>query len=72
LLQRIKSNPGGTRFSDLQRLLGQFGFVWERIEGSHHLYRRADGRMCNVQQSSDAMAKKYQVELVLKAIDAAG
>jgi hypothetical protein len=38
---------------------------------SHHIFRRADGRMCNIQATRDGMAKRYQVDQVLEAIDAA-
>src|SRR5262249_5295347 len=71
LLESVRNNRGDTRFSDLQLLLEQHGFRLARITGSHHIYRRADGRMCNIQKTRDGMAKRYQVDQVLEAIDAA-
>jgi len=71
LLERVRNNPRGTRFSDLQRLLGEFGFDLQRVTGSHHIYRHASSRMCNIQEAPGGMAKAYQVEQVLEAIDAA-
>ena len=71
LLASVRNNRASTRFSDLQRLLEYEGFGLARVSGSHHIYRRADGRMCNMQESRDGMAKSYQVDQVLEAIDAA-
>jgi predicted RNA binding protein YcfA (HicA-like mRNA interferase family) len=71
LLESIRNNVRGARFSDLQRLLNQFGFALQRISGSHHIYRHPSGRMCNIQEEAGGMAKAYQVEQVLEAIDAA-
>jgi len=71
LLDRIRNNPRGTRFADLQRLLRASGFELQRVVGSHHIYRHATGRMCNIQEAPGGMAKPYQVEQVLEAIDAA-
>jgi hypothetical protein len=61
LLQKIRNNPRGTRFSELQKLLGQFRFQLERIAGSHYIYRHPSGRMCNIQETGSGMAKTYQL-----------
>lgn len=35
-LDRIRQNPKNVTLGDLQRILEDYGFVLERIEGSHH------------------------------------
>ena len=71
MLERLRNNPAGARFPDLQKLLEHEGFRLARVAGSHHIYRHSDGRMCNIQKTGDGMAKRYQVDQVLEAIDAA-
>ncbi len=39
LRSRLRNNPKGIKFSDLETLLGRFGFVLVRVSGSHHLFR---------------------------------
>ncbi len=71
LLDKLRNNPRAARFEDLQTVLTHSGFVLARIAGSHFIYRHMDGRMCNIQRASDGGAKRYQIEQVLEAIDAA-
>jgi predicted RNA binding protein YcfA (HicA-like mRNA interferase family) len=46
-LERLKRNPTGIRFSDLERVILGAGFVLDRTRGSHHVYVRG-GRVLTV------------------------
>lgn len=37
-LERLRRNPRGIRFSDLERFILRAGFVLDRARGSHHVY----------------------------------
>ncbi len=55
------------RFDDLRNLLRNLGFA-ERIEGSHHVFRKSGvARKINLQRD-DAHAKPYQVGQVRQVI----
>ena len=40
LLQRLKNNPKSATFDDVRRLLFQEGFIFDRVTGSHHVFKR--------------------------------
>jgi len=39
-LSRIKQNPKGVRFSELERVILQEGFKRVNVRGSHHVYKK--------------------------------
>ncbi len=41
-LQRLKRDPKGVRFSELERIILRTGFVLDRTRGSHHVYVRGN------------------------------
>jgi predicted RNA binding protein YcfA (HicA-like mRNA interferase family) len=43
LRRKLRNNPKGVRFTDLETLLHQFGFTLARIKGSHHFFRYQHG-----------------------------
>lgn len=43
LRQRLRNNPKGAKFSDVETLLLNFGFRLDRVSGSHHLFRYDTG-----------------------------
>jgi len=45
LLERMRSSPGATRFSQLHALLGYEGFTVINTRGSHFTYQHRDGRL---------------------------
>ena len=45
LLERMRSTPAATRFSQLQALLGYEGFRVINARGSHFTYQHGDGRL---------------------------
>lgn len=44
LIERMRKSPGSVRFSELEALLRQEGFVLFNARGSHRLYHHTDGR----------------------------
>ncbi len=43
LRHKLRNNPKGVKFSEIETLLLRFGFVLERVSGSHHVFRFSDG-----------------------------
>jgi predicted RNA binding protein YcfA (HicA-like mRNA interferase family) len=39
LRRRLRNNPKGAKFSEIETLLLGFGFTLDRVSGSHHLFR---------------------------------
>lgn len=69
ILAQAKANPVGVRFADLIRLVEAAGFVLDRQNGSHRVYRRAGlAARINVQPQG-SMAKAYQVRQVVSIIE---
>ncbi len=46
-MERLKRNPKGIRFQDLERIILRAGFVLDRTRGSHCVYVRG-GRVLTV------------------------
>lgn len=40
LFERLKNNPKGATFAQLEKLLIAEDFVLDRISGSHHIFRK--------------------------------
>jgi predicted RNA binding protein YcfA (HicA-like mRNA interferase family) len=38
LRRKIRNNPKGVKFSELETLLLRFGFILVRVKGSHHFF----------------------------------
>ena len=69
LLQRILGgrSDANIRFGDLCGLLRNLGFA-ERVQGSHHIFRK-DGVTERINlQRDDSHAKPYQIQQVRKVI----
>ena len=70
VLERMKSNPKGVRFSDLCKVCDRWFGKARHSGSSHRVYKKpwpGDPRV-NIQDSS-GMAKAYQVRQVLRAIE---
>jgi predicted RNA binding protein YcfA (HicA-like mRNA interferase family) len=69
LLAKAARNPASCRFTEIQRLLGAFGFHLTRVTGSHHIYTHPGiPELVNL-QSVKGMAKAYQVRQLLRLIE---
>ena len=60
------------RFEDGCRLAEGFGFVRDRISGSHHIYRHSRGLMLNLQPDRSGQAKVYQIRQLLDLVEENG
>ena len=69
LLQRILGgrSDANIRFGDLRSLLRNLGFT-ERVQGSHHIFRKEGvAEKINIQRDN-GHAKPYQIQQVRKVI----
>lgn len=70
ILERMRSNPAGTRFADLCKVCDHYFGPARLSSGSHRVYKTpwiGDPRV-NI-QNDKGLAKTYQVKQVLKAIE---
>ncbi len=72
LFQRIANNPENLRFADFVQLIKAFGFVLERVNGSHHIFFHQEFPIKLNIQSLHGQAKAYQVEQFLKMVESLG
>ena len=42
LLEKLKQSPFNVSFADIRRLLESEEFFLDRVNGSHHIFRKAD------------------------------
>lgn len=69
LLQKSMNAPQNVRFADLRTLAGAFGYVLDRVNGSHHIFvHPLATRPLNLQNAS-GKAKPYQVRQFLRDIE---
>jgi hypothetical protein len=71
IVARMRANPKGVRFADLQRVCEAYFGVPRHRGTSHCVYRTpwpGDPRV-NIQSDKGGMAKAYQVRQVLRAIE---
>jgi predicted RNA binding protein YcfA (HicA-like mRNA interferase family) len=73
LFESAKSNPQGTKFSDLIKLATYVGFQYDRTKGSHVMYKRVtdpkDLMTFQKDSSNKSMAKGYQVKQLIRFIE---
>ncbi|MBM3838421.1 MAG: type II toxin-antitoxin system HicA family toxin [Verrucomicrobia bacterium] len=60
------------RFEEVCRLAEAFGFRRDRVIGSHHIYRQAQGLMLNLQPDRNGQAKFCQVRQLLELVEQNG
>jgi hypothetical protein len=69
LLRKALENPRGLRFAEALKLAQAFGFQLDRINGSHHILKRAGiPELVNL-QNVRGMAKPYQVRQLVKLVE---
>jgi predicted RNA binding protein YcfA (HicA-like mRNA interferase family) len=69
LFAKAARSPASCRFTEIQRLLGAFGFHLSRVTGSHHIYTHPGiPELVNL-QSVKGMAKAYQVRQLLRLVE---
>jgi predicted RNA binding protein YcfA (HicA-like mRNA interferase family) len=69
LLKKVLAGSKNIRFEDMVTLVEGFGFQLARINGSHHIFERADvAELVNL-QSRKGKAKPYQIKQFLKLVE---
>ena len=70
ILEAARNNPKGVRLSDVCKLAEAFDFTPRRGGKHPNIYKRKGFfRVLNFQDAGNGMAKKYQVQQLLTAID---
>jgi predicted RNA binding protein YcfA (HicA-like mRNA interferase family) len=70
ILQKALSGSKNIRFGDFVKLIEAFGFVLERISGSHHIFSHPDvPQTISAQPYSNNQAKPYQIKQFLKIVE---
>jgi len=69
ILKKCINSPGNVRFTELQHLVKAFGFLLDRVRGSHHIYvHKLVKELINL-QNVKSCAKPYQVKQFLSIIE---
>jgi len=69
ILQLILNNSKNVRFSDAVSLSKAFGFVLDRINGSHHIFKHPDNPALLNLQNVKGKAKPYQLKQLIQLIE---
>jgi predicted RNA binding protein YcfA (HicA-like mRNA interferase family) len=70
ILRKILSGSRNVRFSEFTTVIEAFGFVLERISGSHHIFLHPDiPQAISVQPDKNGQAKPYQLNQFTKLIE---
>lgn len=72
LLQKARENPGGLRYDEAIKLAEENGFVKRGGKGSHETMKRPGYRRPLNFQDVKGMAKEYQVNQLLDALEELG
>lgn len=69
LLKKLLSGSKNVRFSEAKKVAEAFGFMLDRINGSHHIFVHPDlPELVNLQDVK-GKAKSYQIKQLLKIIE---
>ena len=70
ILKKVLSGSKNIRFDELVALMIGFGFVLDRIKGSHHIFLHVRlPQRVSIQPTTNGQAKPYQVRQILKLIE---
>lgn len=71
LYQKLVNNQKNIKFSQLITVVEAFGFVLDRIKGSHHTYKHLDiaEAFLQLQPGKNGDAKPYQIKQFLSLIE---
>jgi predicted RNA binding protein YcfA (HicA-like mRNA interferase family) len=69
ILQLILNNSKNVRFSDAVTLAKAFGFILDRINGSHHIFKHSDNQALLNLQNVKGKAKPYQLKQLIELIE---
>lgn len=69
ILIKLLGGSKNIRFEDVCLLLHSFGFTLERVNGSHHIFKRVGiVELINI-QNVDGKVKPYQIKQILAIIE---
>jgi predicted RNA binding protein YcfA (HicA-like mRNA interferase family) len=69
LLKKAIASPNNLRFDEFVKLIEAFGYEFDRMEGSHQLFRHAELTQKMNIQDEKGKAKPYQVRQFLKLVE---
>ena len=69
LLRLIITNQKNIKFTDFIRLINCFGFILDRISGSHHIFKHPDTYDIINIQNVKGEVKPYQVKQFLRIVE---
>lgn len=70
ILEKALAGSRNIRFGDFVKLIEAFGFVLERITGSHHIFSHPDvPQTISAQPDKNNQAKAYQMKQFLKLVE---
>jgi len=67
LYDKIKGSPRNTKYSDLCKLAKMVGYIYDRHNGDHEIYKHPEYTMMNF-QNVKGKAKPYQIKQLLDII----
>lgn len=72
LYQRLVNNQKNVKFSTFLAVIEAFGFVLDRIKGSHHIYKHDDAPddFLVLLPDKNGQAKPYQIKQFLALVEA--
>jgi len=69
LLEKILNNQKNLKFSDFLIILNGFGFILDRTNGSHHIYKHPNvNELINIQEVKGEV-KPYQIKQFFKLVE---
>jgi predicted RNA binding protein YcfA (HicA-like mRNA interferase family) len=69
-LEKAIAGSKNIRFGDFVKLIEAFGFVLERVTGSHHVFSHPDvPQTISAQPDKNGQAKPYQVKQFLRLVE---
>ena len=68
LRQKLRNNPKGVKFSELETLLQRYEFTRIRVAGSHHIYRHSGNTKLVIPVHGNMVKPEY-VNIVIETLD---
>lgn len=71
LYQRLINNQKNVKFNDFVTIVEAFGFMLDRIKGSHHTYKhpKVPDAFLQIQPGKNRDAKPYQIKQFLSLVE---
>lgn len=69
LVASLLGNSQDHSFKDLKKVLLAFGFVENRLSGSHHVFKHPDGRRQVIPKKHGKKVRKVYVDKAVKALE---